>query len=122
MLWLSILIGVVAFVTLFVVLGYNWLVRLRNEDDTGSSNIDVQLQRRADLIPNLVEALRAYAAHERGVFEDLTRARPRSDGRVSGDGSRGERGPHRGDRTLFPDRRGVPGPGASENFLSSRRT
>ncbi len=75
MLWLWILIGVVAVVALFAVVGYNRLVRLRNEVDTGWANIDVQLQRRTDLIPNLVETVRAYAAHERGVFEEVTRAR-----------------------------------------------
>jgi LemA protein len=74
-LWLWILIGVVVVLALFFVLGYNRLVRLRNEVDTGWANIDVQLQRRADLIPNLVETVRAYAAHERGVFEEVTRAR-----------------------------------------------
>ncbi len=74
-LWLWILIGVVALVAVFAVVGYNRLVRLRNEVDTGWANIDVQLQRRADLIPNLVETVRAYAAHERGVFEQVTRAR-----------------------------------------------
>jgi LemA protein len=74
-LWLWILIGVVALVVILFVLGYNRLVRLRNEVDTGWANIDVQLQRRADLIPNLVEAVRGYAAHERGVFEEVTRAR-----------------------------------------------
>jgi len=74
-LWLWILIGVVGVVVLFAVVGYNRLVRLRNEVDTGWANIDVQLQRRADLIPNLVETVRAYAAHERGVFEEVTRAR-----------------------------------------------
>jgi len=73
--WLWILIGVVAVVALFAVVGYNRLVRLRNEVDTGWANIDVQLQRRTDLIPNLVETVRAYAAHERGVFEQVTRAR-----------------------------------------------
>ena len=75
MVWLWILIGVVAVVALFAVVGYNRLVRLRNEVDTGWANIDVQLQRRTDLIPNLVETVRAYAAHERGVFEQVTRAR-----------------------------------------------
>jgi LemA protein len=74
-LWLWILIGVVVLVVLLLVLGYNRLVRLRNEVDTGWANIDVQLQRRADLIPNLVEAVRGYAAHERGVFDEVTRAR-----------------------------------------------
>ena len=75
MLWLWILVGLVVLVVLLGVLGYNRLVRLRNEADTGWSNIDVQLQRRADLIPNLVEAVRGYAAHERGVFEEVTNAR-----------------------------------------------
>jgi len=74
-LWLWILVGLVVLVVLLGVLGYNRLVRLRNEADTGWSNIDVQLQRRADLIPNLVEAVRGYAAHERGVFEEVTNAR-----------------------------------------------
>jgi LemA protein len=74
-LWLWILIGVLVLLGIVVVFAYNRLVRLRNEVDTGWSNIDVQLQRRADLIPNLVEAVRAYAAHERAVFEEVTRAR-----------------------------------------------
>jgi LemA protein len=74
-LWLWILLGVVALLVVLLVLGYNRLVRLRNEVDTGWANIDVQLQRRTDLIPNLVEAVKAYAAHERGVFEEVTRAR-----------------------------------------------
>jgi LemA protein len=75
MLWLWIALGVVAILILLVVLGYNRLVRLRNEADTGWANIDVQLQRRGDLIPNLVEAVRGYAAHERSVFEEVTKAR-----------------------------------------------
>ena len=54
---------------------FNRLVRLRNEVDTGWSNIDVQLKRRNDLIPNLVETVKGYAAHERGVFEEVTKAR-----------------------------------------------
>jgi LemA protein len=75
MLWLWILLGLVALLVVFFALGYNRLVRLRNEADTGWANIDVQLQRRTDLIPNLVEAVRGYAAHERAVFEEVTRAR-----------------------------------------------
>jgi LemA protein len=74
-LWLWILLGLAALALVVFVLGYNRLVRLRNEVDTGWSNIDVQLQRRGDLIPNLVEAVRAYAAHERTVFEAVTEAR-----------------------------------------------
>jgi LemA protein len=75
MLWLWILLGLLALLLILFVLGYNRLVRLRNEVDTGWSNIDVQLQRRTDLIPNLVEAVRGYAAHEREVFESVTEAR-----------------------------------------------
>jgi LemA protein len=73
--WLWILIGALVLLAVLAVYGYNRLVRLRNEVDTGWANIDVQLQRRTDLIPNLVETVKAYAAHERGVFEEVTRAR-----------------------------------------------
>ncbi len=75
MLWLWIALGVVAILVVLVVVGYNRLVRLRNEADTGWANIDVQLERRGDLIPNLVETVKGYAAHERGVFEAVTKAR-----------------------------------------------
>ena len=75
MLWLWVLLGAVALLVVLGVVGYNRLVRLRNEAETGWANIDVQLQRRGDLIPNLVEAVKGYAAHERGVFEEVTKAR-----------------------------------------------
>jgi len=73
--WLWIALAAAGLVAVLAAVGYNRLVRLRNEADTGWANIDVQLQRRADLIPNLVEAVRGYAAHERAVFEEVTRAR-----------------------------------------------
>jgi LemA protein len=75
MLWLWILIGVAVLLLLLLVYGYNRLVRLRQEVNTGWANIDVQLQRRADLIPNLVETVRGYASHERETFDEVTRAR-----------------------------------------------
>jgi LemA protein len=74
-LWLWITLGVLAVLLIALVVGYNRLVRLRNEVDTGWSNIDVQLERRADLIPNLVQTVKAYAAHEREVFQNVTEAR-----------------------------------------------
>jgi LemA protein len=70
-----ILVAVVAGLLLWAVLAYNALVRLRNEADQGWANIDVQLRRRADLIPNLVETVKGYAAHERETFDEVTRAR-----------------------------------------------
>ena len=60
-----ILIAIVLVLLVFAVVLYNRMVRLRNEVDTGWANIDVQLKRRNDLIPNIVEAVKGYAAHER---------------------------------------------------------
>jgi LemA protein len=73
--WLILALAVLAVLLVTAILLYNRLVRLRNEVDTGWANIDVQLKRRADLIPNLVETVKGYAAHERGVFDEVTRAR-----------------------------------------------
>jgi LemA protein len=75
MIWAWVAIGVAVLLVVLLVLGYNRLVRLRQEVNTGWSNIDVQLERRADLIPNLVETVKGYAAHERTVFERVTEAR-----------------------------------------------
>ncbi|MFN2544958.1 MAG: LemA family protein [Actinomycetota bacterium] len=75
MLALWIVVGVVGFLVLWVIYGFNRLVRLRNRVDNAWSQIDVQLRRRYDLIPNLVEAVKGYAAHEREVFENVTAAR-----------------------------------------------
>ena len=72
---LIVALGVLVVLGLWVIYAYNSLVRVRDEAETGWANIDVQLRRRADLIPNLVEAVKGYAAHERGVFEEVTRAR-----------------------------------------------
>ncbi|MEO6225008.1 MAG: LemA family protein [Sphingomicrobium sp.] len=70
-----IILGVVALVLLYLVATYNRLVRLRALVKEAFSGITVQLRRRADLIPNLVEAVQGYATHEREVFEQVTRAR-----------------------------------------------
>jgi LemA protein len=67
--------GVVVLVAIWTVLIFNHLIRLGNEAKRGWSNIDVQLKRRTDLIPNLVEAVKGYAAHERAVFDEVTAAR-----------------------------------------------
>jgi LemA protein len=72
-----ILVGVVLLVLLYGVYLFNRLVSLRNRVDNGWSQIDVQLRRRYDLIPNLVESVKGYAAHERQLFEEVARARSR---------------------------------------------
>ena len=54
---------------------YNRFIRLRNAAESAWSDIDVQLKRRWELVPNLVETVKGYAAHERGTFDEVTRAR-----------------------------------------------
>jgi LemA protein len=72
---LAIVLVVVLVVLLWVIAVYNKLVRGRNRVREAWSGIDVQLRRRASLVPNLVESVKGYAAHERTVFEEVTRAR-----------------------------------------------
>ena len=70
-----VIVVLVVLIGLFFWLGYNGLVKRRNQVDNAWSQIDVQLKRRHDLIPNLVETVKGYAAHERGTFEAVTQAR-----------------------------------------------
>lgn len=70
----------VALLLLYGVVAFNALVRMRNECDQAFSNIDVQLKRRHDLIPNLVETVKGYAGHERQALENVTAARSRAVG------------------------------------------
>ncbi len=72
--WIIALI-VILIIGLFVVSAYNKLVKQRNRVDTAWSHVDVQLQRRLDLIPNLVATVKGYASHERETFENVTQAR-----------------------------------------------
>jgi len=72
--WLIVLATIVI-VVVFLALTYNRLVTLRQRVKEAFSDIDVQLKRRHDLIPNLVETVKGYAAHERGVFDEVTQAR-----------------------------------------------
>jgi LemA protein len=73
-----ILIAAVVALVLAVVLLYNRLVTLRNRVENAWAQVDVQLRRRYDLIPNLVETVKGYAAHERETFEAVTQARARA--------------------------------------------
>ncbi|MBU4175375.1 MAG: LemA family protein [Actinobacteria bacterium] len=74
--WIGILIGVLVLLIIgFVVFLYNKLVRYRNRVENAWHQIDVQLNRRADLIPNLVETVKGYASHERETLEGVTKAR-----------------------------------------------
>src|SRR3989440_2430609 len=73
---IGIVIAAVVVLFLFILVGmYNGLVRKRNRAENAWAQVDVQLKRRHDLIPNLVETVKGYAAHERGTFDEVTQAR-----------------------------------------------
>ena len=72
------LVAIVGLLVVFVIASYNSLVRLKVQCDNAWSDIDVQLKRRYDLIPNLVETVKGYAAHEKGTLEGVVAARNRA--------------------------------------------
>lgn len=72
---LIIILVIVIIIVIAIVFLYNSLVKSRNRVKNAWAQIEVQLNRRADLIPNLVETVKGYASHEKGVFDDVTRAR-----------------------------------------------
>lgn len=72
---LTILIVIIVILVLWAIYAYNHLVRMVNRAKEAWADIDVQLKRRYDLIPNLVSTVQGYAAHEKTVFEDVTKAR-----------------------------------------------
>jgi LemA protein len=98
---------------------FNRLVALRTRVDNGWSQIDVQLRRRYDLIPNLVETVKGYASHEREVFEDVTQARA---GAMAAEGvdqqAQAENAISGGLRQLFAVAENYPELKANQNFLA----
>ena len=84
---LIILLLVVLLLAVWAVVQYNWLVSLRNYINESWSNVDTELKRRYDLIPNLVATVKGYAAHEKDVFERVTHLRERC---LANNGSPGE--------------------------------
>src|SRR6478609_6781683 len=73
MIW--VVLGTIVLLVLLLIFAYNGMVKARNKVDESWSGIDVQLKRRHDLIPNLVETVKGYAAHEKEVFENVSAAR-----------------------------------------------
>ena len=75
MIWAIVIVALIVVVGLLLVALYNRLVQQRNRVDNAWAQVEVQLKRRWDLIPNLVETVKGYAAHERETFENVTQAR-----------------------------------------------
>ncbi|RYE67308.1 MAG: LemA family protein [Rhizobiaceae bacterium] len=78
-------LGILALVAVYLVIIYNGLVKARQMAEEAWSGIDVQLKRRADLIPNLIETVKGYAAHEKGTFEEVVRLRNQAQAVPTGD-------------------------------------
>jgi LemA protein len=117
--WAWVVIGLVAIALVAAVLVYNRLVALRTRVDNGWSQIDVQLRRRYDLIPNLVTTVQGYASHEREVFERVTQARARAiDATAVPDQARAENQITQGIRQLLAVAEAYPDLKANQNFLA----
>lgn len=113
---MNILWIVLIVIALWVALAYNSLVRLRNRTKEAWSDIDVQLKRRYDLIPNLVETVKGYMAHESGVFEKVTEARARAMGAEPKEKAGAENILTGALKSLFAVSENYPQLRASENF------
>jgi LemA protein len=110
--------GLIALVALGVSL-YNRLVQLRNSSESSWSDIDVQLKRRYELIPNLVETVKGYATHEQGTFEKVTEARTRAMAASTPSEKSAAEGNLQGVlKTLFAVAEAYPELKANQNFLS----
>ena len=122
MIWAIVAVVLLVLLAVWVVITYNRLVRVRNRSEEAWSGIDVQLQRRADLVPSLVETVKGYASQEREALEAVVQARnavvaapgPRAAGRAD-DALEGAL------RQLFAVAEGYPDLKASSNFLQLQR-
>ena len=108
---------VLALIVLWLIFAYNRLVTLRNRAKEALSDIDVQTKRRYDLIPNLVETVKGYMAHEREVFEKVTEARTRAMGASASGKAQAENMLSGALKSLFAVAENYPQLKANENFL-----
>lgn len=109
-------------IAVFVIVIYNRFVRLANRVAEAWSDIEVQMKRRYDLIPNLVETVKGYATHEKGVFESVTQARAAAMGATSlADHAKAENMLSSTLKSLFAVSEAYPQLRANENFLDLQR-
>ncbi len=117
-----ILLGIVGIAALFAVGIYNGLIRLRNRAEEAWSDIEVQLKRRYDLIPKVVEAVKGYVGHEKETLENVTRARVTAMGaQTAGEHARAENMLTSTLKTLFAVSESYPDLKANVNFLDLQR-
>ena len=119
---ISIILAVVAVVIIWIILIYNNFIRLINRAKEAWSDIDVQLKRRYDLIPNLVNTVKAYAKHESKVFEEVTKARTAAIGAGNlAEKSRTENGLTAALKSVFAVAEAYPDLKANQNFLGLQK-
>lgn len=119
---MTIFIAVVVLVILWVVIMYNSLIKSRHRTDESWSDIDVQLKRRYNLIPNLVNTVKGYAAHERELLEKVTQARTAAMGaQGTVDKAKAENQLSNTLKSLFAVAENYPQLKANENFLELQR-
>lgn len=117
-----ILLIIAAVILAWLIAVYNGLIRLKNRVDEAWSDIDVQLKRRYDLIPNLVSTVKGYAAHEKEVFEKVTEARARAMGAgTAQDKAQAENMLSNTLKSLFAVAEAYPDLKANQNFLELQR-
>ena len=118
--WIAVIVvvGIIVILGIYVWATYNSLVTLRVRVDEAWSDITVQLKRRADLIPSLVETVKGYAAHEKGVFEAVTQARAETiSAQTPGEASLAENHMQQALKSIFAVAEAYPQLQASQNFL-----
>lgn len=114
--------GIAAVAALWFIGTFNTLVRLKSLIEEAWSGIDVQLKRRYDLIPNLVEVVKQYASHEKGIFEEIARMRAASMQSTTIDQKlEAEKGLTSALKTLFAVVENYPTLKANENFMSLQK-
>lgn len=114
---LWIVVGIVVVLALVLVFMYNSLVTLNIRANEAWSDITVQLKRRADLIPNLINTVKGYAKHEKGVFDDVTAARASTlNAQTPGEASKAEGDFQKTLKSLFAVAEAYPDLKASQNF------
>ena len=122
MTFLYIILGIIVVIVLWVIGVFNGLIKLRNRTDEAWSDIDVQLKRRHDLIPNLIETVKGYAAYEKQAFESVTNARAKA---ISAQGinekAKAENALSGTLKTLFAVAEAYPDLKANTNFLELQR-
>ena len=121
MLNIILIVGIVAIVG-FVIATYNGLIRLKNLCNNAWSDVDVQLKRRYDLIPNLVSTVKGYASHEKDVLENVTKARAEATtAKTPGEQSKAENMLTGALRQLFAVAENYPELKANTNFLDLQK-